>query len=187
MNRNLLMQLKPMLIAAFCGAAILPAISAPRRYAVTSEQVAAAMNRTGMQVLPDQVAMMTNVVSSVAAPALKVKSIDRSGDGRTMARLECATAGQCLPFMVALRVGAEPAAASTAQPEQPSHPRPTTPLVHAGSPATLLLEGTHVHITLSVICVENGALGQTVRATSSDRHQSFTAQVVREGVLEGKI
>ncbi len=180
-----------MLIAALCVAAglsaALPADAAPGRYAVTSEQVAVAVNRLGMQVLPDQVAMMTNVVSSVAEPKLTVKSIDRAGDGRTMARLECANAGQCLPFMVALRVSAGPAVASTLQPEPQSRPRPTTPLVHAGSPATLLLEGSHVHITLSVICSENGALGQTIRATSSDRHLSFTAQVVREGVLEGKI
>src|ERR1700722_3743042 len=92
------MQLRPMLIAALCVAAglsaALPADAAPGHYAVTSEQVAVAVNRLGMQVLPDQVAMMTNVVSSVAEPKLIVKSIDRAGDGRTMARLECANAGQ---------------------------------------------------------------------------------------------
>jgi flagella basal body P-ring formation protein FlgA len=59
--------------------------------------------------------------------------------------------------------------------------------VRAGSPATLLLEGAHVHISLSVVCLESGAVGQTIRASSPDHRQVYKAQVVRDGVLEGRL
>jgi flagella basal body P-ring formation protein FlgA len=60
-------------------------------------------------------------------------------------------------------------------------------VVKAGSPATLLLDGDHVHIRLSVICLQNGITGQTIRATSKDHTVVYTAEVVDGGVLKGRL
>ena len=49
----------------------------------------------------------------------------------------------------------------------------------------LLLEGTHVHITLPVICLENGAMGQIIHVSSPDRRQFYTAQVARRRIAAG--
>jgi hypothetical protein len=183
-----MMQLRPILSWIFIAMAALPAAAAPRRYAITTERIAAALSNGGVPVLPEQVTLPANVVASTADPVLKVMSIDRAGGQRALARLECASSQQCLPFIVTLRVSMEPAEASPrVQAAVFSSPRPSTPLVRAGSPATLHLEGAHIHISLSVICLENGAMGQTIRATSKDRHQVYTVQVVRDGVLEGRL
>lgn len=171
------------------AAAALPVLAAPGRYAITTERIAAAVSGSGVQVSPDQVTLLTEVVASVANPELKVQSINRAGDRRTIARMGCANAEQCLPFVVALRMkeveGSE--AASNLPASSASTMRPATFAVRQGSTTALFLDGDHVHISLSVICLENGAPGQTIRATSPDRHQVFTAQVASNGTLRGRL
>ena len=58
-------------------------------------------------------------------------------------------------------------------------------VVRSGSPATLQLDSEHVHIRLSVICLENGAAGQTIRVTGKDRRLVFSAQVIDGGTCRG--
>jgi flagella basal body P-ring formation protein FlgA len=50
-----------------------------------------------------------------------------------------------------------------------------------------LLDGGHVHIRLSVVCLENGDPGQRIRVESKDPHQTFIAEVVDGGVLRGSL
>jgi flagella basal body P-ring formation protein FlgA len=59
--------------------------------------------------------------------------------------------------------------------------------MHAGAPATLLLEGARVHIRLAVVCLENGAPGQTIRVASRDHRQTYMAKVVDEEVLRASL
>lgn len=181
--------LKPALVIfALCAALASPALAASGRYAITTERIAAAVSTYGIAVSPEQVTLPTNIVANVANPVLKMRSIDRAGDGRAIARLECAEANQCLPFIVTLRMTAVPVAMSSpGRSPASTQSKPVPPAVHAGSPATLQLEGTHVHIALSVICLENGAIGQTIRATSQDRSKVYIVQVVHEGILEGRL
>lgn len=178
---------RPVLIAFVCGAAALSARAGTGPYPITQEQIAAAVTGSGMRVSPDQVSLLADVVSSTARPTLRVQSIQPAGENRVIARMECAQAGQCLPFIVALRP--DTIAIPAAAPDQaPSRQQPNAPdLVRAGSSALLLLDGDHVHISLSVRCLENGKLGQTIRATSLDRHQFFMAQVVGDRILRGRL
>jgi flagella basal body P-ring formation protein FlgA len=60
-------------------------------------------------------------------------------------------------------------------------------VVRAGSPAVLLIEGDHIHIQIQVVCLENGAPGQTIRASSKDHRQTYTAKVGEDAVLRGKL
>jgi hypothetical protein len=180
---------RPSLICISILAAALSALALPGRYAITTERVAAAVSSNGTQITPDQVTLFTNVVASVANPELKVQSISRAGDGQAIARIACADSTQCLPFMVTLHISnATNVEIASNKPEYYGVPsRPTQFVVRQGATTALYLDGTHVHISLSAICLENGIAGQTIRATSLDRHQVFTVQVASDGTLRGRI
>ncbi len=167
----------------------LPALAAPGRYAITTEQVAAAVSSSGVAVSSNQVRLFTDVVANVNNPTLRVQSIHRAGDRGVVARMACADSEQCLPFMVALQVrDSETAeAASYRSVSTASTFRQAAFAVRQGSTTALYLDGTHVHISLSVICLENGVPGQTIRATSLDRLQVFTVQVASDGTLRGRL
>lgn len=171
------------------AAAALPALAAPGRYAITAERIAEAVSNSGMQVSPEQVTLLSGVVSSVANPELKVQTIDRAGDQRAIARIGCANTQQCLPFVVALRVKDDEGTqmASYRPVSSGSMSRPASFAVRQGLTTALFLDGNHVHIRLSVICLANGIPGQTIRATSLDRQQVFTVQVASDGTLRGRL
>jgi flagella basal body P-ring formation protein FlgA len=44
-----------------------------------------------------------------------------------------------------------------------------------------------VHIRIAVVCLENGAPGQTIRVSSKDRRQTYTAKVIDEAVLRASL
>jgi hypothetical protein len=168
----------------------LPIASAVDRAIITTAQIAAAITDAGLKVSEEQVTLLADVVAKTSTPALQVQSMERWGDHRLRVRLACATSDQCLPFMVSVRCsqdcsphpasgGARPMSAGV------NETRRTIPgayVVRAGSSATLRIDGGHVHIELSVICLENGAAGQTIRVASNDRSRTYTAQVV-DGTL----
>ena len=103
-------------------------------------------------------------------------------------RLSCVKQEECLPFFVAVR-GSQPQAvlpvltSSTATPQT----KPNSPAMRAGAHAVLLLEGGHIHIQLPVVCLENGAIGQTIRVTSLDHKLTYLAQVDANLTLRGKL
>ena len=181
--------LRPILLSIVVAAAALSALAAPGRFAITTERIAAAVAGSGVQITPEQVTLFTSVVASVANPELKVQSINRIGDGQAIARIACADSVQCLPFMVTLHVGSAAHIEIASNQPQPygSSYKPAQFAVRQGSTTALYLEGAHVHISLSAICLENGVPGQTIRATSLDRHQVFTAQVASDGTLRGRL
>ncbi|MGP8258700.1 MAG: hypothetical protein ACLQM6_01975 [Acidobacteriaceae bacterium] len=176
----------------FLSAAMaMPALAASGRVPITVDQVAAAINSAGMKVSAGQVVLLTDVVATSSAPQLKVESIERWGDHRMKFRLNCVKSEECLPFFVAVQWSQEEAtppefadhsstAISLAKPGSSSY------TLRAGSPAVLLLEGDHIHIQLPVVCLENGAIGQTIRVTSPDHRQTYTAEVGDGAVLRGK-
>lgn len=178
----------PILVPVLWMAAALPALAGSGHYLITQEQIAAAITSGGMPVTTDQVSLLSSVVARVAQPVLQLKSVRSDGDLGMIARLECASPAQCLPFMVALHLN-NAALTSATQGLKPDQglSKPPSLLVHAGTSAVLLLEGAHVHISVPVICLESGALGQTIRATSPDRHQYYTVQVVGQRILRGRL
>jgi hypothetical protein len=173
--------------------AVLPAFAATGRTAITTEQIATALNNSGMKISAQQVVLLADVVATTKAPELRVQSMERWGDRRMKARLDCASTQQCLPFFVAINLGKDdavppPVIATTSRPmpvAPPAKPDPSAYVVRAGSPAVLLLEGDHIHIRISVICLENGVPGQTIRVISKDHRQNYTALVADGTVLKG--
>ena len=59
--------------------------------------------------------------------------------------------------------------------------------VHAGSHATLLIDGQRLHIKLPVICLENGVAGHSIRVTALDHKQTYVAEVVDATLLKGTL
>ena len=173
-------------------AATLPvafAFGASARYPISKQQVAVAVSAMGVEVSPDQVTLVAEVVASTNAPHLTVSSMQRWGSQRMMARLQCASSDECLPFFVSLKVdsgvGGGPSVVRASMPATVSTPKHF--LVKSGMPATLLLDGQRVHIRLAVVCLESGVAGQTIRATDRDRKVIFRAQVVDGGLLQGRL
>lgn len=161
----------------------LRAANAAVRSVITAEQIAATLNRGGLTVSVDQLTLLTNAVANTANPELTVKSIERLDDRRAAVRLECASQQQCLPFMVTVRFDRDP----IELPQPAIRNLPKAIIVRDGSRTTLHLDGAHVHITLNVICLENGSVGQTIKATSIDRHTNFRVRVTDNGMLEGAL
>jgi hypothetical protein len=179
---------KLLLLCVAASSAAIPALAA--RYPISKEQVAAAVNRTGMPVEPEQITLLADVVASTSAPRLTVRSIEPWGEHRLTARIECESSDQCLPFFVSLSTGPETSSQSVAMVAQTYLPAAGSAkhyAVKSGTPATLLLDGDRVHIRLSVICLESGAPGQTIRVTDRDHKMVFHVQVVDAGLLKGRL
>jgi hypothetical protein len=172
-------------------AATLPAASQSDRFSITRDQVAKAIDGAGMQVSAGQVTLLSNMVSATGKPALKVESIERWGDRKMMVRLECASPGECLPFIVTVPLSgtAQEQLALSAQLEPISFsgkPRESD-TIRAGSTAVLFLEGPHVHIQMPVVCLENGSIGQSIRVATRDRRLTFTAEILSDSILRGQL
>lgn len=173
-------------------ASTLPSFAADRHYSIRAESVAAAMSGVGMQVSPRQVTLLTEVVATSNAPRLRVRSIEKSGDHRMMVRIECEKSEECLPFYASIGSGAgnESQASEFTLPAQDYFSRQGNSKqveMRLGSTATLLLDGQRVHISLSVICLENGAVGQKIRVASADRQRTYLAEVIDSGRLKGSL
>ena len=179
-------------IPILAAAAALSAVAAPVRDVITAAQVAAAISGAGMQISARQVTLLTDVVSTDSAPILKVQSMQPWGNHQIKVRMSCARQEECLPFFVAVRdndqnvlqrVSEDSRGPSPAR----SRPDPKSFVVRSGTPVTLLIDGERIHIKLSVICLENGAPGQTIRASSMDHKQTYSAEVVDGTLLRGRL
>jgi hypothetical protein len=178
--------------ALLLSLALATPIAAAAQSAITAEQVAAAMSSAGLNTPAKQIVLLSDVVATTSAPALKVESMEHWGDRGMKVRLSCAKPEECLPFFVAIR-GSQ---AQAPTPYVADHSFSATIraksdssffVVRSGSRETLLLEGGHVHIQMSVVCLENGAAGQTIRVTSLDHKQTYMAEVGNSQILRGKL
>jgi hypothetical protein len=181
--------------------AVAPASAAapPERVPITQARIAAAISDAGLPVAADQVSLLADVAAASAAPALVVESMQPWGDRRMRVRMSCASSDECLPFFVAIRLTPAPGsqsavAASTFESvdhslaaNERAAPDPKNYVVRSGAAATLLLDGGHVHIRIAVVCLENGAAGQTIRVASKDHRQTYLARVVDQGVLRASL
>jgi len=175
-----------------------PAFAAAGQYSISAEQVAASVNRMGVQIAPRQVTILADAVSATPSPVLQVRSLERLDTDRFMARLVCENSSDCVPFMASIQVDRNGAAqlASISSRQSPQvqqvlragpQPGPESIVIRGGAPAMLQLEGDHVQFRIPVICLQSGAAGQTIRATDKDHRRIYAAQVVSNGLLRGRL
>jgi hypothetical protein len=180
--------LRSISILVLSGALAISAALAQQRVPIATTAIAAAISAAGMPVSTDQVSLLTDVTATKASPALTVESMQPWGDHRMKVRMNCAVSEQCLPFFVSVHTGSasQPADGLSAGIRRANND-PKTVVVRAGAPATLLLDGLHVHIRIAVVCLENGAPGQTIRVASRDHRQTYLAKVVDQAVLRASL
>ncbi len=193
----LLKRFASILVLTLSTTAAVPAVAQSGHYPVTVDRVVAAMNNMGLEIAPGQVSLLSNPVASIPGPRLTVRSIERWNDARMMVRMECEDPQECVPFFVGVRTKTANTATAAvsvmdrpAPPVTPSGSRSssyTPPVLRAGATATLLLEGNHIHIRLSVICLDGGSPGQTIHVTDPDRREVYTAQIIDGVTLEGRL
>jgi hypothetical protein len=159
------------------------ALAASPRYTISREQIAAAVRDAGIPVTAEQIVPLADVVSSVEWPRLHLRSIE-PGSGQTAVRVECVRSSDCLPFVVTIRTGHD--TGSTLASSEVHLLSANHPVIHSGAAAVLYLDSGRVHISMPVICLDNGAIGQTVRATTTDRQKTYLVQVVDSASLRGK-
>jgi hypothetical protein len=175
-----------------------PVLATAASYSIGAEQIAIAIGRAGVRVSPSQITLLADVVATTPTPVLRVRSLERLNADRLMVRLQCANEEDCLPFMVSIQIDKNVptrlASISSRESLQsgaiswPSQePEPGSAVIRSGSPAMLQLEGPHIQIRIPVICLQNGAAGQTIRATDKDHRRIYAAQVVDAGILRGRL
>jgi hypothetical protein len=167
-------------------------------YPLTSELVARTLSERGAPLTEGQVTLLANVVSTAPNPSLDVLAVTplvnqwpgMSSEGRSLLRLACHQAGQCLPFY-AVVIWTMPAIVGK-QSMSPSAGAPNVALkaanavtMRAGTHATLIMDSDRSHIQVAVITLENGAVGRRIRVTSPDRKQIYTGEVVSATLLKG--
>jgi hypothetical protein len=145
--------------------------------------------------LPDSAVLrFAGVGSRQQAPTLEVAAA--TWDDRQQAlefRLHCVDRTLCGSFLV--RANMAPALAATwrakLRPEMSGNrPRQTAgapnlgaALAEAGKPATLILDGANLRISVQVICLDRGVLNQQIRVFDAKNRRVFRAEVVGARLL----
>lgn len=180
-------------LIAGMGAAQLRAVDSSPRAVITREQITDALAHSGVKVNSSQVEPLCAVTTTELQPRLQVVSVEPLDETTAKVRLQCDRSSICLPFYSLLhwanKEQARSAAARWDATARVRHPRRRLPsdqiLVHNGRRAILVFAGADYRIQLPVLCLENGARGQWVRVSSTDRKKMYLARVVSPTVLEG--
>jgi hypothetical protein len=175
------------------------------RFAIEASQVTRAMEVASLPVDGVDVKMAAPFTSSIANAQVKVESVSAIGAHAVRMRLSCIDRAQCLPFFAVATfsdaidatklhgvktsqiVGRQSSTiANQADAKVKSAAANDTVSVRSGAPATLELDEDRIHIRLEVICLQGGAPGSRVRASSLDHKQIYVAQVVSPTLLKGE-
>jgi Chaperone for flagella basal body P-ring formation len=162
------------------------------RFLISPEQVAEAIVAAGVPVTAAQVRFLSEVSALGQDSDVRVMNMAKWLGNTWKVELRCQDHRACLPFYVLVDTGKSAAfeaisalarRGTTARLVLFGVPRPQI-IMRNGDRATLLFENPTVRITMPVICLENGNLGQTIRVESTDHKQFFKAEIVKSGLLK---
>ena len=170
------------LLLAGTGASV-RADDAPRT-PISRERILGALHASGISILPEQMEELSGMTAAEPNPPLKVLSIDMLDGESDKVLLRCEHPNTCLPFYVLVHWGKKGgAAARPGQRDKESAQQPGNLLVRSGRTVVLKLDGEYVHMTLPVLCLQNGGRGQQVRVISKDTKKRYLARVTGRGVV----
>ena len=155
------------------------------RTPISRERILGALHASGISILPDQMEELSGMTAAEPDPPLKVLSIDMLDGESDKVLLRCEHPNTCLPFYVLVHWG-QRAGGSAARPERrdkESAQQPGNLLVRSGRTVVLRLDGEYVHMTLPVLCLQNGGRGQEVRVISKETKKRYVARVTGRGVV----
>ena len=158
------------------------------RTPISREHILATLHSSGMGIEPGQMEQLSGVTAAEPNPPLRVVSVDMLDGESDKVLLRCAHPGAGLPFYVVVHWG-HSGGASAAWPARPGESplRSSVPaqdlLVRSGKFVVLLLDGNYIHMTLPVLCLQNGGRGQQVRVINKATKKRYLARVTGPGVV----
>lgn len=158
------------------------------RFPLSMGQIADALASAGLVVNVSQVEFLSTVNAASEQARLQVVNTASRAGGNTVVKLRCLDNHECLPFYVMVHASTTmssvpPDSGKTPVIEDTSFPR----VVRGGDFATLILESADYRISVPVICLQNGARGQTIRVASRDHRRFFEGEVIGSGMLRGRL
>ncbi len=161
------------------------------RAAISSQGIVGAMASAGMTVSASRVEFLSQVTANTHDPDLRVVTITPGTPGTARVKLRCHDNEECLPFYVVVHdvpsvsAGQTHAVSPSASKQDLTVvPVPKERVVRSGDSATLIVETSDMRMQIPVICLENGARGQKIRAVSIDRKRFYEAEVIAAGTLK---
>jgi hypothetical protein len=151
------------------------------RTPISRDWILSVLGTSGINITPDQMEQLSAVTATGPTPRLKVVSVDVLDGESDKVRLQCEQPNTCLPFYVLLHWG-QPGDRQNGRTTQPVR-KPENILVRAGRAAVLVFEGDFLRMTLPVMCLQNGGLGQQVRVLNKETKKTYLAHVTALGVV----
>jgi hypothetical protein len=185
-------------LAVFLWMATTCVYAAAARFPVTADQVIAAMRDRQLPIDGLHVTMPTSITASIDHPSLNIESMTLLTPHNAQLKVSCRERGVCLAFYVSATWPA-PSATVTLPPglghssgqagdAKLTHVVNSSDLtVRAGSQATLFFEDDRLHILMRVVCLQGGVTGDTVRVTTPDHKQTYTAEILSPTLLKGSL
>jgi hypothetical protein len=157
------------------------------RTPISRDCIVRALHSSGIPIPPEQMEELAGMTAAEPNPPLKVLSIDMLDADSDKVLLRCEHPNTCLPFYVLVHWG-QLKDGSTSRPGQTyrkpaPEQRAANLLVRSGRTVVLMLEGEYIHMTLPVLCLQNGGRGQQVRVISKDTKKRYVARVTGPGVV----
>jgi hypothetical protein len=191
MPRVLTLPIAVSLFGLSVAAALLPA-EAQTRNLVPVAPVAAALTQAGLPAEPAQIDLPEPLSTVTLHENFHVTAAELLPDGRLRVHLVCGKGDGCRPFAAIVRPkssaeglrGLIALQAHLQSAKQANSAAATTRLL-AGQRVTLVLEDSHMRITVPVLAIDSGAAGTEVRVSSLDRKQVFHGVVADPFTVRG--
>ncbi len=185
------------------GVALVQAAAEPggaaQRFSLSQEQVRKVVVRgfteRGIGIDGARIVLPAKVVASELDPALEIRSIgslpglrtNGRSESRSAVRMTCQQPGICLPFyaIVSWPAGMDGNELHPSAKADTSVIPKAEVMMRTGTRATLVMDDGHVHIRLTVVSLDHGAAGSSIRVATPDHRQIYVGQVVNAELLRG--
>jgi hypothetical protein len=175
-----------------CAWALLPAAQLAAEgvsqeiHPITPAMLVSALAKQDASLAGADISVPAGVVARAGAPDFVVLSVEAApgANSRYWVKIGCRNAGECLPFFASV-VSDKPLTCGERQPVAGRVVPAQAPAIHAGDHATLVIRRERSVIELSVVALESGATGQSIRVATPDYKQVFHGHVVSPTQIEG--
>ena len=159
---------------------------------LTARPIVEALHNAGVEGDAGEIEFVGSVPVSDTDAVLRVTGFRTLNAGTVWVRLVCRRAQDCLPFFILFHPAEKGIVPSfsvlpDSKTQRASIQKTRSPsLVRAGSRATLLLKSGPASIRTSVICLDSGERGASIRVRNLATKRVLAAQVVDRGLVEAR-
>lgn len=163
--------------------------AAEETYPVSASRVAEVFATEGVSVPASDISVPAGIATRRAEAELRIVSIAAAAGSarRYWIKVECSETGDCLPFYVSVD-STTPLASGVRQVSAgrllPQH-HAGAPAIRAGAHMMLVIHGDRTLITLSVVTLQSGDIGDVIRVETPDHKQILQGQIVNATELQG--